>query len=61
MTYIYGKPRKQRDGWHYWGHHTGRVPEIVGPFKSKREAQEHADRHGYGRPPKHDLLRSRTI
>lgn len=49
MGYIYGKPFKQRDGWHYWGKHTGRTPDIVGPFKDDAEASEHAEKHGYGK------------
>lgn len=55
MSYTYGKPYKQRDGWHYWGHHTGVVPEIVGPFETEDEARKHADKHGYGRQPRRDL------
>lgn len=50
MGYIYGKPFKQRDGWHYWGKHIERVPEIVGPFETDSAAREHADKHGYGKP-----------
>ena len=52
MSYIYGKPFKQRDGWHYWGKHDPKkpVPEVVGPFKTEEEAQAHADKHGSGKP-----------
>ena len=49
--YRYGRPFKQRDGWHYWGKHDPKkaTPEIVGPFDSEEEAQRHADKHGFGK------------
>jgi hypothetical protein len=59
-VYIYGKPFKQRDGWHYWGHHIGRTPEIVGPFKTADEAQAHAEKHGHGKPPQRASRKSAT-
>lgn len=54
MGYIYGKPARDRRGaWWYWGKHPAgsKTPEIVDGFPSKDAAQEHAERHGYGRSP----------
>lgn len=47
MSYRYGHPFWSRSGgaWFYWGRHVGKVPEIVGPFASAQEAQDHADKN----------------
>jgi hypothetical protein len=42
MSYRYWQAFKQRDGWYYWGSHTGVVPECIGPFKTEKLANAHA-------------------